>query len=101
MGTHPIFESDFDCLTVFRMAVHMRKNSNNRATPYQASISNIPELKQFLTGIKPRLLLRNIPKDSTQSELLSLMPVAASEIKAMEFLKKSDATYSGACVIEL
>ena len=29
------------------------------------------------------------------------MPVAASEVKAMEFLKKSDATYSGACVIEL
>ena len=29
------------------------------------------------------------------------MPVQPSEIKAIEFLKRSDSTFSGACVVEL
>ena len=30
-----------------------------------------------------------------------MMPVQPSEIKAIEFLKRSDSTFSGACVVEL
>ena len=36
-----------------------------------------------------------------QSEMIPMMPVQPSEIKAIEFLKRSDSTFSGACVVEL
>ena len=40
-----------------------------RVHPYASKnhkIQNIPELKQFLEGIKPRLLLRNLPVECSQ-----------------------------------
>jgi len=84
-------------------AIHIRSNrSEQRLAPYSTNhIKDIPKLREFLTGIKPRLLLRNIPKDLTQSEMIPMMPVQPSEIKAIEFLKRSDSTFSGACVVEL
>ena len=33
--------------------------------------------------------------------MIPMMPVQPSEIKAIEFLKRSDSTFSGACVVEL
>ena len=49
-------------------AIHIRNNrSEQRLAPYSTNhIKDIPKLREFLTGIKPRLLLRNIPKDLTQ-----------------------------------
>ena len=48
------------------MAMHIR-NRDARAAPYPPShVRETPELTEFLTGIRPRLLLRNIPKDITQ-----------------------------------
>ena len=49
-------------------AIHIRNNrSEQRLAPYSTNhIKDIPKLRGFLTGIKPRLLLRNIPKDLTQ-----------------------------------
>jgi len=48
------------------------------------------------------MLIRNLPKDCTQSELIPLIPVAPSDISAIEFLKKVDnRTPVGAAVVVL
>merc|ERR1711892_1395922 len=35
MGTHPIFESDFDCLTVFERIKHFWKNHTDQTRRYE------------------------------------------------------------------
>jgi len=69
---------------------------------HQHVIQPIPELKQFLEGIKPRLLLRNLPQECSQSELVALFPVKPLDIVAIEFLTKNEKTQkAGAAVVEL
>merc|ERR1711890_48407 len=46
MGTHPIFESDFDCLTDFR------RTQNNIKWP------NVPERWELLVNMEPGMVLR-------------------------------------------
>jgi len=80
-------------------------HSKSRPVPYSIAeykIKQIPELKETLTEHFPRMLLRNLPKDCSQSELIPLIPVIPSEIKAIEFLKKVDnVTQVGAAVVQL
>jgi len=88
-----------------RMSYPMRSlHTKTRPAPYMSNdtykIKQIPQLKETLSGNLPRMLLRNLPKDCTQSELIPLIPVSPAEIKAIEFLKKVDNTQVGACVVE-
>jgi len=64
-------------------------------------VKNIENLKEALTQREPRLLIRNIPKDCTQTDLIPLIPVLPTEIKAIEFLKKTDMSPAGAAVVVL
>merc|ERR1711962_1053550 len=57
MGTHPIFESDFDCLTEFR-TIKMYLSRVIRSKPKTGILmmnmggpSTIPEVKPFLTNL--------------------------------------------------
>ncbi|CAG5105788.1 Oidioi.mRNA.OKI2018_I69.chr1.g2454.t1.cds [Oikopleura dioica] len=69
------------------------RGQSHRPAPYS--------MNEALTKREPRLLIRNIPKDCTQTDLIPLIPVQPTEIKAIEFLKKTDMTPAGAAVVVL
>ena len=96
------------------------RGQSHRPAPYSMNVKvkNIDNLKEALTKREPRLLIRNIPKDCTQvkksitrsstikcflcqTDLIPLIPVQPTEIKAIEFLKKTDMTPAGAAVVVL
>ncbi|CBY21369.1 unnamed protein product [Oikopleura dioica] len=83
--------------------VERKSRSSHRPAPYalNVKVKNIENLKEALTQREPRLLIRNIPKDCTQTDLIPLIPVLPTEIKAIEFLKKTDMSPAGAAVVVL
>merc|ERR1712235_101378 len=46
MGTHPIFESDFDCLTDFRMSERSKRSRNKGNDARQAALDKIRNARQ-------------------------------------------------------
>merc|ERR1711935_646350 len=67
MGTHPIFESDFDCLTVFRMVLVLKTELNG-------DLRRIPLHNDFLTFDELHLMLcRVYQADLTDDDKLKYM----------------------------
>merc|ERR1711935_81625 len=58
MGTHPIFESDFDCLTEKQMRVSMRVKGVKRGLPFAHETTNEP-IKTRLTNRAEQRQLRS------------------------------------------
>merc|ERR1712012_1000504 len=62
MGTHPIFESDFDCLTEMnripsclknlRFIILRSKRPNSELTKYKRSTQNLPTQKELKTYVE-------------------------------------------------
>merc|ERR1712137_931507 len=73
MGTHPIFESDFDCLTVFRLEMSEPKTG--------------PELALLRVKRKQRKMRRDIDKMNKQAQVHEENRIEASligELKAAQ-----------------
>merc|ERR1711939_999604 len=65
MGTHPIFESDFDCLTDTR--INMNNDTSGRSVEKRRKLKNPKNEKSKREGEKPNSSIKNdecmIPKD--------------------------------------
>merc|ERR1712021_277947 len=63
MGTHPIFESDFDCLTVVMLVARLaRANCKNFLACTNVGINRIDHSRQLSTGPSTGLLSRPMNK---------------------------------------
>jgi len=78
MGTHPIFESDFDCLT--EMKVKVKRGSEKKV--YDAS--DLAELHELVTGQNEETVILSL---NGTDPLPSVGTFASSDIVAMDILR--------------
>merc|ERR1712141_683984 len=92
MGTHPIFESDFDCLTDWENGGSQRTpketdlgKNKNKTGRFQTGFDTEPEtpsstMPRDVTGDEPRSVgkFRSVPRNDTETLSKSLVPTLRS-----------------------
>merc|ERR1712123_56885 len=99
MGTHPIFESDFDCLTVVMLVARLaRANCKNFLACTNVGINRIDHSRQLSTGPSTGLLSRPMNKSlyhhNQRRELVAEITISSAFMGLYYLLveRTSDAT---------
>merc|ERR1712050_716121 len=90
MGTHPIFESDFDCLTDQSRVLNM---SDNKPAKYQAAQCEVPKVDKDgnpLSKNEQKRLLKEMKKQKEQADKAAKKAASAPAAAKKETAEDSE-----------